>query len=157
MNIKCCPRPSKETHSRQSEKTAFCVCGSSSGRTTHFQPKLFLSYGAANSKCVSRGSFTEPVEGLQSLSCCPQGCTSLKIPLCLLFPHAETNPREQFWGFLASQHALIKPPQWGNSPGSMEGQEQQQSKMYSPWLVQLSSPGTQLCLCEHLTVQHFKT
>lgn len=38
MNIKWCPRPSKETHFRQSEKTAFHICGLSSGITTHFQP-----------------------------------------------------------------------------------------------------------------------
>lgn len=62
MSIKCCLRPSKATHFRQSKKTDFPIYALSSGITTHFQPKLFLSNGASNIKCVSQGSFTEKVE-----------------------------------------------------------------------------------------------
>lgn len=102
--MKWCPRLSKPTHLRQSEKAAFGIYSLTSGITTHFQPKLFLLYGAANNKSVSQGSFTELVEALQPLSCSPQGCTSLKIPLHLLFPHGETNPLEQFFFFFFWLH-----------------------------------------------------
>lgn len=152
MNIKGCPRPSKATQFRQSEEAAFHISGLSSGIATHFQPKLFLSY--ANSKCVSQGSLTELVAVLQSLSCSPQGCTSLKIPLRLLFLHGETNPSEQFlknyFGFTACPHQTCtvgQQPSFHGRPGAAAEQG----------VFSWSSPGTQLCLREHHTVQLFKT
>lgn len=156
MNIKWCPRPSKVTHFRQSEKAAFYIYGLSSGITTHFQPKFFLSY--ANSKCVSQGSFTELVAALQSLSCSPQGCALLKIPLHLLFPLGETNPLEQFFILFWFHSMHSSNLHWGataQAPG--KARSSSKARCVPLDLVQQSSPGTQLCLCEHHTVQHFKT
>lgn len=156
MSIKCCPRPSKVTHFRQSEKTDFHIYGLSSGITTHFQLKLFLSNGAANIKCVSQGSFTEKVEAFSLWAAPHKGAHHWKIPLCLLFPHGETNPLEQISFWLHGMHSS-KLYCGATAQAPWKARSSSKAKCVLLDSVQLSSPGTQLCLSEHHTAQRFKT
>lgn len=48
------------------------------------------------------------------------------------FPHGEANPQQQTV-FLASQHSLIKPVLWSDSPGSTEGEVDAGSKDALGW------------------------
>lgn len=156
MSIKCCLRPSKATHFRQSEKTDFPIYALSSGITTHFQPKLFLSNGASNIKCVSQGSFTEKVEVFSLWAAPHKGAHHWKSHSAFFFPMERQISSRKIFFWLHSMHSSNLYCE-ARAQAPWKARSSSKAKCVLLDLVQLSSPGTQLCLSEHHTVQRFKT